>query len=234
VRVGLVIPAAGAGTRLGCTGPKALVDIGGRPLLVRTLARFAGLGLVSEAVVVVSREHEGAIRAALSEFFPDERFRFVHGGAERQDSVRAALDALPEGVEIVAIHDAARPFVPPASVRASIEAAAECGAATVAIRAIDTILESDGGEYLEATPERKRMWACQTPQTFRVEVIRAAYAHAAREGFLGTDDASLVRRMGGRVRLVAGSVYNLKVTTPGDLSLALAIHAGGLAEVVEH
>lgn len=115
------------------------------------------------------------------------------------------------------------------SIRASVDGAAEFGAATVAIPSIDTILVSDADAFLADTPDRKTLWACQTPQTFRVDVLRHAHKEAQRVGFTGTDDASLVRRAGGKVKLVMGSPLNFKVTTPQDLALARCVIEGGLA-----
>lgn len=225
----VIIAAAGSGTRLGRDGAKALVPIAGKPMLARTLGRFRDAGLLDRCIVVVSEAHRADVIACVHEFFPGYLIQFVLGGAERQDSVGNALAALDPDTEIVAIHDAARPFVPVEAIQASVRAAAEHGGATVAVRCIDTILEGDEEGFLHATPDRRRMWACQTPQTFRVEAIRAAYAQARADGFLGTDDATVARRAGTRVQLVEGSLQNLKVTTPGDLQIAESLVREGVA-----
>lgn len=227
----LLIPAAGMGTRLGYGVPKALIPLGDRPLLVHTLERLAPLGLMNDAVITVPAGHRDAFEGVLSGHFPGVPFALPDGGAERQDSVRHGLDALRADTDIVVIHDAARPFVSLASVKASIEAAADCGAATVAVPSVDTILEGDENGYLVRTPERGRLWACQTPQTFRVEVIREAHDAARKHAFLGTDDASLVRRLGFPVKLVMGSPFNFKVTTPADLAIARHIAQEALADL---
>lgn len=224
----LLIPAAGIGRRLACGGPKALVAVGGAPLLVRTLQRFARLGLVGGAVVVAPPGHQEAFRQCLAGAFPGADLLVTEGGAERQVSVANGLAQLAKDTDLVVIHDAARPFVPESAIEASREAAAECGAATVADPCTDTILEADAENYLERTPHRERLWACQTPQSFRVAVIREAHARAQRDGFTGTDDASLVRRVGGRVKLVKGSPFNFKITTPADLALATLLIEGGM------
>ncbi len=216
----LLLPAAGLGTRLGCEGPKALIPLDGVPLLVYTLQRFAALELVENAVVVVTPSDRAAFETALAVAMPGHTLRIVDGGAERQDSVALGLAALDPDTEIVVIHDAARPFIAMASVQNSITAAAAYGAATVAIPSIDTILQADADGFLQSTPDRRYLWACQTPQTFRVEVIREAHARARAEGFTGTDDASLVRRVGRTVKLVLGTPLNFKITTPSDLHLA--------------
>lgn len=218
-----MIPAAGQGLRLGGAAPKALVRVGNTPLLGLTLRRFAEFGLIDGAVIVVPGGHEAVFGEVLSASFPACAFCLVAGGAQRQESVRKGLDRLAPDTDIVVIHDAARPFVSPVSIRASIDAAAACGAATVAIPAVDTILEADHDAYLLSTPDRKRLWACQTPQTFQVDVIRGAHAWAREEGLVMTDDASLVRCAGQRVKLVEGTPLNFKITTQTDLALARRI-----------
>ncbi|GMV90385.1 MAG: 2-C-methyl-D-erythritol 4-phosphate cytidylyltransferase [Candidatus Hydrogenedentota bacterium] len=228
-RVQLLIPAAGMGQRLGAGRPKALIQLAGQPLLIWTLSRFDALGLADGAVIVGPPESRAEMEQALTAAFSEYRFTWADGGSERQISVCNGLDALRPDTEIVVIHDAARPFVPESAIRASIEAAREFGAATVAIPSIDTILVGDDDAFLVNTPDRARLWACQTPQTFRVSVIREAHAKAGEEDHLGTDDATLVRRSGGRVKLVQGSPLNFKVTTREDLALAERVIAGGLS-----
>ena len=225
----LLVAAGGMGTRLGLGGPKALVEIAGKPMLVRTLERFTGLGLLNDAIIVVPGGHEAAFEQVLTAAFPNSRFTLTPGGPERQMSVSNGLEKLPTGTEIVVIHDAARPFVTETSIRSSIKAAQADGAATVAIPSIDTILRGDSDAYLVDTPARQTLWACQTPQTFQVDVIRRAHDSARRDGYVGTDDASLVRRAGGRVKLVMGSPLNFKITTPTDLALAQCVVNEGLA-----
>jgi 2-C-methyl-D-erythritol 4-phosphate cytidylyltransferase len=214
---------------MGLDQPKALMRVGGEPLLVRTLWRFQSIGLVDRAVIVVPSGHESTFKSVLQSAFPSARFSFPQGGAERQISVANGLTRIDPDTEIVVIHDAARPFVSEESIRASISAAEECGAATVAIPSVDTILRADAEGYLIDTPDRQFLWMCQTPQTFRVSLIRAAHEAARRENYVGTDDASLVRRMGGKVRLVMGSPVNFKVTTPADLVMAEYVIQEGLA-----
>jgi len=229
VNVRLVVAAAGMGLRLGLEQPKALALCGGKPLLIRTLARFDAAGLLSRAVITVPPGAESAFEAILHNSFAGNDFVLVTGGKERQESVERALDQLDQSDEIVVIHDAARPFVSHESITDSIEAAAEYGAATVAIPCADTILAGGADDMLEDTPDRRRLWACQTPQTFRVEVIKQAHRYARSQGFAGTDDATLVRRMGAAVKLVRGTPLNFKVTTPDDLALAEAVVTKGLA-----
>ena len=208
------------GVRLGADGPKALVDVGGRPLLALTLSRFAGMGLLAPAVIVAPAAFFPAFERALSAHLAPGSWKLVEGGAERQESVARGLAALREDAEIVVIHDAARPFVPRQAVEASIAGAAAHGGATVAVPVSDTILVADERQFLESTPDRRTLWACQTPQTFRVEVIRRAHRAAEEGGWLCTDDATLVRRTGLPVIIVEGSPANFKVTTAFDLAAA--------------
>lgn len=231
----LMIAAAGKGVRLGHEKPKALVEMAGKPLLAHTLERFQKIGLGQNALVLVTPDQRPHFEEVLSRFCSSSPYTVVDGGAERQISVGNGLKALKPDTEIVIIHDAARPFVPESAIRDSIQAAEDCGAATVAIPCNDTILKAEGinppeHDWLADTPDRRILWACQTPQTFQVEVIRKAHAFALHEGFLGTDDASLVRKMGGKVRLIMGSPLNLKVTTKADLAMAECILKEGLAE----
>lgn len=218
--VQLIVPAAGLGTRLGAGGPKALHLVAGTPLLVHTLRRFTALDLLDAAVIAFAPGYESEFRERLAKAFPGVAFCAVEGGATRQESVRRALAVLSRGTEIAVIHDAARPFVSAAVIRDTIAAAREYGAATAAAPVVDTILVGDEKEFLVDTPERKTLWACQTPQAFRVDLIRNSHKQAANDGFEGTDDASLVRRIGRPVKLVPSDRGNVKITTPEDIAYA--------------
>jgi 2-C-methyl-D-erythritol 4-phosphate cytidylyltransferase len=192
----------------------------GKPMLITSLQPFHSLGLLNQAIIVVTATEQAQFEDVLNPAFPDASFQFVHGGAERQDSVRNGLEALLPTTEIVLIHDAARPFVDAETVQASIDAAREYGAATVAVPSVDTILEVDDQAILQSTPPRERMWACQTPQSFRIELIRSAHEYAVRNDLKVTDDATLVCEMGHSVKMVLGTASNFKVTEPMDLRLA--------------
>lgn len=224
----LIVPAAGAGERLGASCPKALIPLAGEPLLVHTLRRFEKAGLLDGAIILHAEGLHATYAETLAKAFPNNTFELAVGGATRQASVAIGL-AQANGAELVAIHDAARPFVSHEAITASLAAARECGAATVAIPAADTILVADDNDYLDMTPDRSRLWCCQTPQTFRLEIIRAAHQNAHDAGHTGTDDASLVRRAGGRVKLIPGTSLNLKITTPADRTLAETILRENLA-----
>lgn len=217
----LIIPAAGTGARLGRPEPKALVPVAGIPLIVRTLNAFAPVGLLDTALVVHPPQFRDAFEDALQAAFPGTGAQLVEGGRERQDSVRIGLDQINDDrVELVVLHDAARPFILLATIQEAIAAAQAHGGATVATPAVDTILQSDIDEMLVATPDRTRLWACQTPQVFRFKPFREAHqrAHAERRYF--TDDATLYKHYGGRVKIVQGSPENRKITTEEDLHYA--------------
>ena len=229
MKVQVVIPAGGLGQRLGQPLPKALVPVAGVPLLVRTLRQFESLGLAHDAIIAIPARHREAFQTALSDAFPASAIRLVDGGEARQDSVRLGIAALDVATEICVIHDAARLFITTEEIQAAIDAAVAMGAATVAVPSIDTILVDDGHGFLKETPERRLLWACQTPQVFRTAIIRSAHATALDEGMEVTDDATLVQRCGHPVKLVTGSPKNFKLTTPTDLLVAEALIEKGIA-----
>ena len=224
MRVNVVIVAAGKGTRLQSELPKPFLSVAGKPILVHTLRRFASIEAIRRIVVVVAAERDALCREVLHTHGPwPQPMSVVHGGAERQDSVRNGLAALETRCEIVMIHDAARPFISAAAIQRSIDTATEGGSAIVATPVRDTIKRADAQRTIRETVSRQDLWLAQTPQTFRVEVIRAAHRWAQQQGLTGTDDATLVEQMGQPVRLIPGDALNFKITTPDDLALARAV-----------
>ena len=224
MHVNVVIVAAGKGTRLQSELPKPFLSVAGKPILVHTLRRFVPIEAVRRIVVVVAAEREALCRDVLHTHGPwPQPMTIVHGGAERQDSVRNGLAALEPQCEIVVIHDAARPFIGVEAIQRSIDAAAEAGSAVVATPVRDTIKRADAQHTIRETVSRHDLWLAQTPQTFRVAVIRAAHRWARQRDIAGTDDATLVEQMGRPVRLVPGDALNFKITTPDDLALAQAV-----------
>ena len=212
MRTAALIPAAGSGTRLG-RGPKAFVEVAGRSLLERSIDALAPH--VDEVVVALPAG------MALPEGLPA---RCTEGGNTRQESVLRLLQAT--DAEVVLIHDAARPFLSAAVIRAVLEAVQAFGAATVALPVADTLLRAeDGGLSWGEWVERDRLWAVQTPQAARRDWLLAAHLKAQQAGFEATDDAGLLHWAGHTVRLVTGDAALLKVTTPGDLLLAQALAA---------
>lgn len=218
----VIIPAGGMGRRLGAAVPKALAPLRGQAILLRTLAVFDQIGLARTAIVVIPEDQRDTFKALLDKAYPGHSIALVEGGVERQDSVRNGLSALDARTVYCAIHDAARPFVSTGIIEASFEAAEHHGAATIAVPAIDTVLVGDAAGFLQETPDRARVWYCQTPQTFRADLIRDVHERAAAEGVQCTDDATLVRWAGHPVKLVQGGRMNIKVTTPADIVAAEA------------
>ncbi len=224
MHVNVVIVAAGKGTRLQSELPKPFLSIAGSPILVHTLRRFAPIEAIRRMVVVVAAEREALCQEVLHTHGPwPQPITVVHGGAERQDSVRNGLAALETQCEVVVIHDAARPFISVEVIQRSIDAATEAGSAVVATPVRDTIKRADAQHTIRETVSRQDLWLAQTPQTFQVEVIRAAHRWAQQRGMAGTDDASLVEQMGRPVRIVPSDALNFKITTPDDLALAQAV-----------
>ncbi|TDC60759.1 2-C-methyl-D-erythritol 4-phosphate cytidylyltransferase [Micromonospora sp. KC207] len=220
--VAVLVPAAGAGVRLGPGAPKALRLLAGEPLLVHAVRRIAAAGSVHTIVVAAPAGEVGAVRQLLAPVAP---VTVVPGGAERQASVAAALAAVPAGPEIVLVHDAARALTPPGLVE-SVAAAVRAGhdAVIPVLAVVDTIKEVGPGEVVLGTVDRSALRAVQTPQGFRRAVLTAAHAAA---GDPLTDDAGLVEKQGVPVVCVPGSEYALKVTRPFDLALAEHLLAGG-------
>lgn len=218
MNIRLLIPAAGMGRRLGKNHPKALTSLHGKPLLLATLRRFLPVRPTAPVLVLFSPGYAEAFEKAVASF--PVPVHLVEGGKERQESVKKGLDFLGRDADMVMIHDAARPFVSKDDISAVLREAERHGAATLALPVTDTILEDDSIGFLQGTPDRSRLWACQTPQVFRAEILLAAYAWAAENKVFCTDDATLVNKAGHAVRLVKGSASNFKITTPNDLLYA--------------
>ncbi len=216
----LIIPAGGFGSRLGKGIPKALVPIAGKPILYWTLKRLLKLEWVAPPIIVAPPVCIDVFNREIIQKFNLPSCIFVEGGHERQLSVYNGLYHLNEKTEIVVIHDCVRPFVPLQCVYDSIEKAKTIGSATVAIPSTNTILEVDERLLLKNTPNRKYIYECQTPQTFRKEIILSAHEIAKQKGLLFTDDATLVQQMGNNVAIVIGDPINIKITLPFDIGLS--------------
>jgi 2-C-methyl-D-erythritol 4-phosphate cytidylyltransferase len=199
---------------------KPLLELAGEPALQRCLRPFLDRADVHCVVVALPPELHAQPPAWL---LADPRVTTVQGGAERSDSVRLGLAAVPQDVEVVLVHDAARPLVPADVVQRCIDAAAAGRSAIAAIAVADTIQEVDDDGRIVATPDRRRLRAAQTPQAFPAAVLREAHRRAAAEGVAATDDAAIVARYGGTVVVVEGAPQNLKITTPTDVVVAEAL-----------
>jgi 2-C-methyl-D-erythritol 4-phosphate cytidylyltransferase len=223
--VALLMPAAGAGQRLGLDVPKALAEIAGRPMVSRALEPFFAVSSLLEVVVLAPAAARDAFADALATtVVVDGHPRVLAGGATRQDSVRLGLEALQTSPEIVCVHDAARPLVTAAIISAVIAAAAVDGAATAAARPVDSVRQ-DGDHGATRSIERSSLWLVQTPQAFSTALLRDAHRRAVQQRVTATDDASLVERLcGARIAVVANDAPNLKVTTAADLACARALY----------
>ena len=216
-----IIVAAGKGVRMG--SDKLWLEIAGLPVIAHTWKRFNESQCIGEIILVVREGMQKNFAELAAKFHFQKPFRIVVGGAERQDSVCNGLEALGTETEIVAIQDAARPCTSEGLIEATIAAARETGAAVAAQAVTDTIKETDDGKTISRTLDRAKLWSVQTPQTFRVEIIRRALAAVRERGLIFTDDTAACELIGQPVRLVAGTTPNPKITVPGDLPLIEAL-----------
>lgn len=230
-----IVLAGGSGERFGDPRGKQFVELAGLPLVAWSILAFDRAPSVGALVVVCPAGRvEEMRRDVLDKLQLVHQVTLAAGGAERQDSVFSGLVASPDDLPLVAIHDGARPLIDGESIErclATVRDDAGVAGAICAARVTDTIKVADADGAIEGTPDRARLWAAQTPQCFRREVILAAHEAALLEGFVGTDDASLVERRGGRVKVVETSHDNLKVTLPEDLGIAEAILAARMGIV---
>ncbi len=216
-----IVVAAGRGERLAAGVPKAFIALAGRSLLAHALVPLAAHPEIAEIVAVVPADRSAhaerildAVRGA------KRRCLSVVGGRERQDSVRAGLEAISATCDVILVHDAARPFASAALVGECLRVAAEKGAVIAALPARDTVKEVGADGAVARTLERHRLWLVQTPQAFRADLLREAHARALRDGVVATDDAALLESYGTRVWVVPGEAANVKITTPEDLEWA--------------
>ena len=238
-KVVVIIPAAGLGTRMapmlgGAKGKpkkappsKQFTELGGTPILIHTLRKFAAMEAVSEIWIALRENEIEGFRARLQTQAKDllkKKIELVVGGEHRQQSVEHALNAIAAAPDdIVLVHDAVRPFVTAEIIREVIEAAEKYGAAIAGLPAVDTVKQverTSEGALIKATIPRASVVMAQTPQGFRYSVIKKAFDEASADGFMGTDEASLAERAGHDVAVVMGSPRNIKITAPGDMELA--------------
>lgn len=223
-----VIVAAGRGTRMGPGIDKLFLDVAGAPVIVHTWRRFDSVAAIDELVLVVRGGMQDAFAELAAQHGFRKPFRFVQGGAERQDSVWNGLVALDPRAEVVAIQDGARPCTDADLIARCLATARDRGAAVAAQRAVDTIKETDGGTRIARHLDRSRLWTVQTPQCFRVEVIRRALEAVRSAGKQVTDDTAACELIGQTVELVDSSAPNPKVTAPSDLPyIDLLLRQGG-------
>ena len=212
-----IIVAAGKGTRMGPNMDKLFLEVAGKPVIAYTWERFDTTDSIDDIVLVVRPGMKKAFEDLAVRFRFKKPFNIVNGGKERQDSVWNGLEAVPERTEIVAIQDGARPCTDRELIARTIQAARETGAAVAAHRVTDTIKESKDGQTISGHPLRDLLWAVQTPQTFKIEVIRRALTAVRQGGLLITDDTAACELIGQHVKLVESPYPNPKVTVPADL-----------------
>ena len=224
MQVFVILPAAGLGTRMAGPQPKQFLALNGLPILIHSLRAFAAVERVTAIYVAVRATEIERVEAQVAEYGLSARVNVVEGGDNRQESVSHALAALPaQADDIVLVHDAVRPLIDAATIDRTIDAVIEHGAAIVGLPAIDTIKHVERtahGALITATIPREFVVLAQTPQGFRFGLLQKAFAEATADGFIGTDEASVVERAGLPVAVVHGSQVNLKITQPGDLELA--------------
>ena len=217
-QVGAIIVAAGRGERMGGIN-KIFAPLGGISVLERVATVFEASPYINQFVIVLTQDNVARGKHLLDRKNLSKLAKVCPGGLRRQDSVEAGLKSLPP-CKWVVIHDGARPLVSPELITAGLEAAQETGAAVAAVPVTDTVKLVDDNGYVKETLSRARLWAVQTPQVFRFDIIKDAYRGASGEV---TDDAALVEALGIRVKLYMGSYDNIKLTTPADLALAEAL-----------
>ena len=224
MRTVAIIPAGGSGKRLGADVAKQYLFLNSLPVLVHTLNVFQKSDAIDDIILVVPKDHLVSVRKQIIEKYALTKVSaIVAGGNERQDSVRNGLGAITKPCDIVIVHDGVRPFVTDDIIVQVARAAAEEGAASIGVPAKDTIKETTGENIVTVTLPRRNLWQTQTPQAFQYDLLCRAYEAATRDNYYGTDDASLVERMGAQVRMIAGSCENIKITTPEDLIMAEAL-----------
>jgi 2-C-methyl-D-erythritol 4-phosphate cytidylyltransferase len=235
MKVVVIIPAAGLGTRMAFAPGKGkepapskqFTELGGTPILFHTLRKFAAVPSVKEIYVALRKNEISGFRARLEQEAKDivqKNVQLVEGGEHRQHSVANALNRVSASADdVILVHDAVRPFVTREIIESVIAAVRKYGAAIAGLPAVDTIKQverTSEGALITATIPRERVVQAQTPQGFRYDVLKKAFDDAASDGFLGTDESSLIERAGGEVAVVMGSARNIKITTPSDMELA--------------
>ena len=230
MRVAVILPAAGLGTRMGKgtaekagTSRKQFMLLDGSPILMHTVRKFVASDRVGVIVVAVRGEDTQWVREMLAGEFESGRVRVVEGGNSRQESVENALRSLGPDYSLVAVHDAVRPFIDLETIHRVFDEAAETGAAIVAVPAVDTVKQVTRGTthvLIRATLPREKLVMAQTPQVFRYDLLVRAFEAARLDGFIGTDESSMVERLDVEVSVVPGSDRNIKITKPNDMELA--------------
>lgn len=215
----VVIAAGGSGTRFGTEVPKQFTEVNGLPVIAHTISKFENCPLISEIVIVTHPDYVVYCRDMVSELGFGKVTSIISGGATRRQSVFLGLKQVDDSVTHILIHDAARPAVDGDTIVRCCESAVAYGACAAGIRVVDTLKNSEDGEFITSTADRSKMWQIQTPQAFEKKLILQYHKNAAFEGFEATDDCMLAEKYGKRVKLVEGNSDNIKITTYKDLAI---------------
>jgi 2-C-methyl-D-erythritol 4-phosphate cytidylyltransferase len=221
MKVGAIIAAAGFGRRMKTDRPKQFLALNGTPIILHTIRKFDACPTVDYVIVTAPREAVEEVRQLVDAAGLKKPVTVVEGGERRQDSVAMGLQHLAAGTEIVAVHDGVRPFVSVEDIENVIRQAERTGAAILGVPIVDTVKQVER-DVIELTLTREHLVLAQTPQVFRTEILKQAFASAAKDEYYGTDESSLVERIGHPVAVVRGSERNIKITRPSDLTLARA------------
>ncbi|WP_458121193.1 2-C-methyl-D-erythritol 4-phosphate cytidylyltransferase [Paenibacillus sp. Z6-24] len=217
-KAGVVVVAAGKGSRMGTTESKQYLRLQEKPIIIHTLEVFERSSIVDEIVMVTGAEDVQRCEDWIRQYGLSKVVHVTAGGHDRQESVLCGLQYL--STEWVMVHDGVRPFVTEEHIRQCYDTAVSAGASVLAVPVKDTIKQVNADRHITGTPDRSSLWAIQTPQTFRRSQLLKAHQQAEQQGFRGTDDSMLVERLGVTVAVVEGSYTNIKITTPDDLDYA--------------
>ena len=219
--VSVIIAAAGMSNRMGSKINKQFIAIDNKPILVHTIEKFEQCKYIDEIILVSKEEEVDYCRKEIVRKYGFNKVsKIIRGGKERQDSIYNGLMALNENTDIVLTHDGARPFVKVEHIEDGIKGVIEHGACVIGVPVKDTIKVVNDVQVVHHTPKRSLLWAAQTPQCFWTHLIKKGYEHAMNEGIIGTDDSSLVEKMGHDIKMIMGSYDNIKITTPEDIIIA--------------
>jgi 2-C-methyl-D-erythritol 4-phosphate cytidylyltransferase len=221
MKVGAIIAAAGSGRRMKSDRPKQFLALNGTPIIVHTIRKFDACSAIDYIIVTAPRESLDEVSQLVKSAGLRKSVAVVEGGERRQDSVSMGMNHLQSGTEIIAVHDGVRPFVPVNDIENVVREAERSGAAILAVPIVDTVKQAEK-DLVQSTLTREHLVLAQTPQAFRTNILKEAFERAAKDEYYGTDESSLVERLGHPIAIVRGSERNIKITRPGDLTLARA------------
>jgi 2-C-methyl-D-erythritol 4-phosphate cytidylyltransferase len=221
MKVGAIIAAAGFGRRMKADRPKQFLVLNGTPIIIHTIRKFDASPVIEYIIVTAPRESAEEVRELVKSASFHKTVLVVEGGDKRQDSVAAGLEHLQPGTEIVAVHDGVRPFVSIEDIENVVRQAERTGAAILGVPIVETVKQVEK-DFVELTLTREHLVLAQTPQVFRTQILKEAFDRARQDEYYGTDESSLVERLGHPVAIVRGSERNIKITRPTDLTLARA------------